>query len=383
MYKKLSLSLILMIILFPLGQLFAQEQSDNQFIRCIKIEDKDTSLGGCSDVYVEWKVGTLMGEPIISSRGIVSIPFGFSAPKQWVTYRGKEYSVPTEIVKKITVISTDVAIEASYYLYMDFDLGAMGDIYWGGTLVPALSADEKEKYFSFNVSGSPEWDDLFYNHNKLTDEKKYLSEEEAKKIFIGGFVEKGNPSTARVKFNLSPIRNWIENVNKTIVRNKVGDEDPFKKFEAMGTTDKIIKKINDDIEHFITDRCGTYYTQVAEKKEFTGFHLYRDIDYSRETKEERRHREKRDKEYRRKKAEEEKQSRKRVQAAMREAVNDIPRLQSIWKENRNGIKSECRSFIMKKYAFEVSTQKLEELLNNNFKSTENFEGIYYVPHDER
>ncbi len=36
---------------------------------------------------------------------------------------------------------------------MYFDLGSMGDIYWGYLF--SLSKQQREKHFSFNVPGSP------------------------------------------------------------------------------------------------------------------------------------------------------------------------------------------------------------------------------------
>ncbi len=381
-YKKL----MLVMMLFPIGLLFAQESSDSRLIRNVKIKDKDTQLHESSDVYVEWKIGVLMGEPVLNSKAIVSIPLNFRDSKQRVTYKGEEFEVPTEVVKKISVVSAKASIYVPYYIYMDFDLGAMGDIYWGEN-VSFLSKDKKERYFSFNVPGSPEWNNLFYKLNQLSDTREYLSEEESKKIFITGIDEDefGISSNADVKFNLNPIKMWIEskikNKNKSKKVSSTEKKDPFKKFEAMDISDELLARINNDIKSFIIERCGLYYTKVKKEVVLTGLHLYLDEDYSNESAKERKKREKREKEYKIKKAEEERRRAERVSRSIIEAQKNLPMLQMQWKNKRKSIKSNCRSYIMKKYAFEVSTKKLEELLNNSFTSTEQFEGIYYVPYD--
>ena len=58
--------LVLLILIFPYRLALAQEYKGNTYIRCSEVKDVAVSLSGCVDVYVEWEVGILMGEPVYS-----------------------------------------------------------------------------------------------------------------------------------------------------------------------------------------------------------------------------------------------------------------------------------------------------------------------------
>jgi len=352
------------------------EYHGNHIITNIKIKNEDIdifSINNSGSIYVDWRVGTLMGEPVVSSKGVVILP---EKAKYHTTYKNKSYEVPGKIIEKISVVSVKIKAHVSHSVFMDFDLGAMGDIYFGTPLlIPKLSKEDKNKYLSFNVSGSPAWEKIFY-HKDLGLTSGYLPKEQAKTIFTEGIEIIPLGSVAEVTFNLIPVINWIENKgkanqkkNKTIGRAK--KEDPFTKFNKMDSSDagRELETIDKDIRAYILEKCGKYYTTVREGK--SGFHLT--AEYI-ETKEEAEKRRQRAKAYQKKR-------KARVRKAKQEVFNELPGLQRKWKEKRAAIKTACRAYIMKKYGLTQSVEALEELLNHNFTSTDKFKAVYYIPYD--
>ncbi|MCS5422162.1 MULTISPECIES: hypothetical protein [Psychrilyobacter] len=365
MYKKL----ILLIMILGCGLLYGQEYKGHDTIKSIVIEDGDTKVHETASLYIEWSASTLMGEPVLNARGIVGITFNSPGTTSSVVYKEKLYKVPKEIIKKILVVSASAAAILDYERYMYFDLGSMGDIYWGHLF--NLSKEQRGKYFSFNVPGSPQWDKTVYKTSPYGGIKKhyYLSESDAKQIFIAGLNEDSS-CIGRIEFNLNPIKSWIQNKDKK--KSLFTKEDPFKKFDKMNSEDpkEDLKKIDGEIIKFISDRCGDYYTMVEVK----GRGLTLTAEYIGETGAQRKKREQRSKEYERKREE-------RVRRVKKAAINDLPRLQSRWEEKRKNIKGECTNYIIKKYGLEISVEKLQELLEKNFTDLGRFEAIYYISYD--
>lgn len=362
------------MMILSCGLLYGQEYKGHDTIKSIVIEDEDTKLHETASLYIGWSASTLMGEPVLNARGIVGVTFNSPGATSSVVYKEKLYKVPKEIIKKISVVSASTASILGYERYMYFDLGSMGDIYWGHLF--SLSKEQREKYFSFNVPGSPQWDKTVYKTSPYRDIKKhyYLSESDAKQMFIDGLNEDSS-CIGRVEFNLNPIKSWIQNKDKKKKDKKTSlldKEDPFKKFDKMNSGDskEDLKKIDVDIIKFISDRCGNYYTMVQVK----GRGLTLTAEYIGETNAERKKRERRSKEYERKRKE-------RVRRAEKAAINDLPRLQSRWEGKRKNIKGECRNYIMKKYGLEISVEKLQELLDENFTDLGRFETTYYISYD--
>jgi hypothetical protein len=370
MYKKL----MLVFIIFICGHLFAEEYSGSNNIKVIETQKEEIDINWSTFVHVKWQANTLLGEPVFNNEGFVVIDYSNYYP---VTYKGKTYDVPYEVIDETDVISVNVKWAVKPSIYLDMDLGATGDIYYGTPhSLSRLSKEEKQRYFSFNVPGSPEWGSSFYTKGS-SNRKKYFKADESKKIFIEGLSMVEWDSVAEVEFDLSPVKNWIENsiknkegktANKKAekeelgkINNKIGGktvnkhlstqkkEDPFKKFDNMNSfaSDENLEKIDGEIGSFIIKRCGMYYTDVRQ-----GLTLSRG-NVSEEKKKEAARKRRRDK------------------------LNMLPGLQKKWKEKRESIKDECRTYIIKKYSFEVSTEKLEELLTDNFTSTEKFSGIYH------
>ncbi len=392
------------------GSLYAMTYHGSQIITNVKMENEDIhirSIDRLGSVYMDWRLTTMIGEPVISSKGVVILP---EQSSYHATFKGKAYTVPGEVIKEITAVSVTIKAHISQNELMDIDLGAMGDIYFGtGLLIPKLSQEDKKKYFSFNVSGSPEWEKLFHTTDMGLGRTGYLTKEQAKTRFMEGVEIIPLWSFAQVQFNLNPVRNWIEKRIKANTKNSKKNtmgkedpinekksqgysgeitgnenntanktmghfkkEDPFKKFEKMELpgSSRELEPIDRDIRAFIHNRCGKYYTRVEEGKQ--GFHLT--AEYIGETREEAKKREKEAKAYHKKRKE-------RVRRAKQKAINELPRLQREWKEKRAAIKAECRDFIMKKYSLIWSVEALDELLNQNFTPIENFKAVYYIPYD--
>lgn len=369
MIKKGVMAWLTLLIAFSMSA--AQEYGGRQTITSIKAMDEEIAVSSINTggaVYMVWNLKTLMGEPVVSSKGLVIIP---DQSVYQVTYKDEIYKVPGEIVKKIKPVSVTVKAQMSPTLFVNFDLGAMGDTYFGSAvLVPYLSTEDKEKYFSFNVSGSPRWDALFHDHLGLSS--PYLSEEEAKALFMKGIEIIPLGSYVEAEFDLNPIKNWIE--NRAVIHEKTAKikENPFKKFEKMEieTSVEELEKIDADIRAFIIDRCGGYYTSVRVSG--SGFHLT--AEYIGETSEERKQRKKREKVSARKREE-------RLRKAKIEVRNELSTLQRNWKEKRVEIWSECRAYFMKKYGLQYPMEALDTLLEKNFTSLKPFEAVYTIPYN--
>jgi len=333
---------------------FAKEYSGNNNIKVIEIQKEDIDINWSTFVHVKWQANTLLGEPVFNSEGFVVIDY---SNYYSVTYKGKTYNVPYEIIDEVDIISINVKWAVKPSIYLDIDLGAAGDLYYGTPYsLNLLSEEEKKRYFSFNVPGSPEWDNSFYTKGNSSP-KKYFKTDESKKIFTEGISMIEWNSSAQVAFDLSPVKNWIEDKIKGSEGKKAGNkkishqkkEDPFKKFDNMNSSapDENLEKIDEHIRSFIIERCGRYYTDVRQGLTLSSGKI----------------------------SEEKKNEIARNKR--REQLNKLPRLQSKWKEKRESIKEECRRYIIKKYSLEVSTEKLVELLDENFTSTEKFESVYY------
>ncbi|MCZ4339893.1 hypothetical protein [Shewanella colwelliana] len=366
---RLIVSIWVALLLFsPVSS--AQEYGGRETITTIKTPDHEITISSLNlggGVYVIWNLKSLIGEPVVIGKGIVSIPDQLSYR---VTYKNKVYTVPADVFKKIKPISVNVKAKISPTLFMDIDLGVMSDVYFGSyVLLPNLP--QKDKYLSSNIQGSPEWNDLFYtDHLGLSSD--YLGELDAKALFAGGIEVITLGSYAEATFDLNPIKNWIEHQDKNNASAAVvstnSKMDPFKKFGKMDAepTAKELEKIDEDIKEFILNRCGKYYTSVAE---FKGLVLT--AEYYGETNAERKKRKKRQAAYARKHEE-------KVRRAKQEAKQELPEMQRKWKEKRAAIRDEGRMYVIKKYGLNYPMDSLDKLLEKNFTSLKGFTDVYYV-----
>ncbi|WDP91962.1 MAG: hypothetical protein HUN04_20480 [Desulfobacter sp.] len=316
-------------------------------------------------VYMVWSVSLLMGEPVVDGRGMVVIP---DQKTYEARYKDKTFQIPSRIIKKITVMDAEIKAHLGANLFMDINLGAMADVYFGGIhSAKGLPPADKEKYLSYNVPGSPQWDQWLYRDNQGFSQQ-FLPEKQAKQRMQQGIQMIPLGTSARVDFNFNPIIQWIENQKAP----KAKKADPFKKFAKMEApaAEADLKKADADIRAFIINACGQYYIRVEEGRR--GFHLT--AEHLGETREERIKREKKEKAYREKR-------RERVRQAKQTMENELPRLQREFKEKRAAIRPDCRAYIMKKYGLSLPVAKLEQLLNLNFTATDRFKAVYYIPFD--
>ncbi len=368
--KGLLYSMVIGIMLCFASVSSAAKYGGDCIITSIKTGEEKIYLNAVHNlgsVYGVWRVGTLMGEPVVNGQGIFVIP---DQKTYHARYKNKTYQVPVEIIKKISVVDVDVKMHLGENLFMDVNLGAMADIYFGSALsAKGLPEDEKDRYMSHNVPGSPEWDDFLYRDNQGFS-VQYLSEVQAKSRIKKGIRMVLLGSSARVKFNFNPVINWIE--KRADKKQVVKKENPFNKFEKMNepvaTGD--LRKVDADIQAFVIGSCGKYYTRVEEGTR--GFHLT--AEYLGETREERKKREKKSKAYTR-------ERKARVKSAKQKMRNALPGLQRKFREKRALIQADCRAYIMKKYALTLPVEELEKLLIKNFTSTDNYNAVYYIPFD--
>ena len=79
-----------------------------------------------------------------------------------------------------------------------------------------ISKEQREKYYSFSVSGSlPNGTRLFIKlfHIGILKKTTIIFEGDAKQMFVDGLNE-GFSCIGRMEFNLNPIKNWIQNKDK-------------------------------------------------------------------------------------------------------------------------------------------------------------------------
>lgn len=369
MVKKI----ISILYIFSVIMVSAEEYSGSFISRRTMLElengqmDKNEKyFNNMAAVYLKWRASTLLGEPIVNSMGVVVIP---QKSEYLVEYENKEYMVPFEEVKKISVLSGNVTISFTGEVggpYIDFDMGAGINIYFeksDGEFYN-LSESSREKYMSFNVEGSPAWNKLFYKYN--ISEKEYLKIDEAKNFFKRGLKSEGVLLTQNnIRFNLQPVYSWIKkrekkNGKKEEQLNSLESEFGVLSGEIAEEDKEVIKKIESDITKQIKEKCGYYYTSVRVEEGLKLSRLNDDESMEEREEAERKEESKRDEIYRR-------------------LMKNLPENQEEWRRKREEIRGECRNYIFKKYFSEVSTETIEKLLNEKFSSTKEFEAVmvYY------
>lgn len=356
----------------------AKEYSGRDLITGIKTPEHEMSVSAISsgDVYLVWSLKHLLGEPLISGRGVVILP---DRSHYSVTYHNQRYKVPAEVFKKIKPITVKVKANISPTLFVDFDLGAMNDIYFGSSTLFANQSNIEQR-LSFNIPGSPAWNDLFYTNN-LGLSSGYLTTDQAKVLFDKGLAIVPLSSYSEAVFDLNPIKHWIKRQSdvgnpitpvytsdKRVFDQSEGDADPFKKFEQEDQPASVamLEEIDADIKRFIIQRCGPFYTSVSVSREFS-----LTAEYIGESKAEMRARE-------RKQAAAAKKREQEIRSAKKEAMRELPEMQSRWKERREAIRAETRAYVIKTYGLEQSMERLNKLLDENFTSVEGFGRTYYI-----
>ncbi len=208
----------------------------------VKISDLDVS------VYVELKLELLLGEPVRSARGVLAINSDGNSDLL-VKYKNQNFMVPRSEVEKISVTSCLVKAGAHSEWFngdvgVDYDLGALSKVHWGNAEeVKNWTKAQKENAFSFNVSGSPAWDRLFYKKGLGYLGTVYLNKADAKECFSLGLKFSSSKSKAVIDFNLNAVKEWCD---KQISKNNA--EGAAKEKEMAAELDDLFSKAGNDSE---------------------------------------------------------------------------------------------------------------------------------------
>ena len=161
---------------------------------------------------VQWKQWVLLGEPVFNSK----IFWGFIGYKKFLfkDMNGKKVNlypseIPEEVLREIFIVELDIegridakalrsiGLDRFKNVYFEIDTGVLGK--------PAVGNNQGTE--NYNTPGSPDWKKLFYQYSG--DEKKYLSEKQAKIIVKHGFeaVEVLSQVT-RLDVSIHSVKAW-------------------------------------------------------------------------------------------------------------------------------------------------------------------------------
>ncbi|MCP4324792.1 MAG: hypothetical protein GY787_23680 [Alteromonadales bacterium] len=400
MIKSLYSFAVLLCLFLFCRPLLAIENGGSFAVSLTKISDGGVTINSLAKIHVIWKTGTLMGEPLVNSSGAIIIPRRNSYK---VKYQGKSYLVPFAVVDKISAVSVSVEASVGDSTYLQLDLGAMGETYFGdyNSFVILQKIDD---YLSFNVAGSPDWAQLYYQKRNIGTTDAYLSKEAAVALFKTDHKVSAMFSTANIEFNLNEVRNWIENSRKINKKNKnsnakskslakklasenlnkteksssslkssVADKfnkknDPFDKFNKFNEEEKYagLEKIDKEIHNYIVNEIGPYYNRV--EKSGTGLTLT--AKYLGETNSQDQQRKQKEARYIRKKKIADTKAKKN-------ALVELSKRQTRWKKQLVAIKGACRNYIVQKHADHASIEDINKLIEKNFNETDRFNHTYY------
>lgn len=178
---------------------FAQS-NENKYQGSLSVYHGETRLGddiGMSfgsietRVYINWAMWSLMGEPVYNVNAAVEL----RTHSLVVIKDDMSYIIPEEILFKIRPIdikvlgvmeSKTINVAGGKLGYtVKWDAGAPGKlytptVYQSSEAFEKLSKDEQKQYYSFNVAGSPNWDETFM------DSKGFISKDKAIEFFKSG-----------------------------------------------------------------------------------------------------------------------------------------------------------------------------------------------------
>ena len=192
----------------------------------------DFTLSGSIEFFVNWKYWTLMGEPVAHHEAaweigpdirVIGAPF-----LQHFTLPPGGLVVPENIVETIGIYRLYFAsgfhtdfhypMTQANYFEISFDPGVMSKAFVKESRldgISKLSHEEQKKYFSFNVPGSPEWNDFlsntsYYDPDSSSVIRSSISKETAKRIFRNEGFNLGNTlRILQVDYNLWGVREWL------------------------------------------------------------------------------------------------------------------------------------------------------------------------------
>ena len=199
------------------------------------LKDGDIEFSLNARPFFRYKVFTLMGEPVEVSEMAWCLPdasaFCTWRPKYWRPF-GKPSiveQIPAAVLRKIKMYNVTVTgflltsragswiaptSGAGKELFMAFDPGALSAPFMGEeSRFLGLGDAEKEKTYSFNVPGSPDWGKTFRvwdgrSGSVLVGPARYEGSERARSIMMSGFwLEDVRVEAA--SFDFSAVKDWI------------------------------------------------------------------------------------------------------------------------------------------------------------------------------
>lgn len=295
--------LLLTILLLTI--LLKAQSQENRYEGSLSVYHGETRLGddiGMSfgyietQVYFNWAMWSLMGEPVYNVNAAVEL----STHSLVVVKDGISYSIPEEILFKIRPIDIKVlgVIESKTInvaggnlgYTVKWDAGAPGKLFtpaaWQSSdTFEKLTKEEQKQYYSFNVAGSPNWDELFMSY------KDYISKEQAIEFFKSGLDIDKNGTRVEIKWDLTPIKKYINQQERMALESERAEVDKQK--QKLDQKDQAKKEkeeedfwntpANTDTEEDVAEREAYY--QVKDQLERKYDEIYseqNDIDREKE-----------------------------------------------------------------------------------------------------
>jgi uncharacterized protein (UPF0248 family) len=201
--KKLLITSLFFIYL--ISCVYSQDnRGEKHLTKWQEVNDGELSLGNHHvGLNVNWKIWTLMGDPVYNVKAATSLNGNFST-----SYNGKIYHIPQNIAKKIRAYDINLDLEfkdKSIYpstYKVQWDAGAPAN----KSIIGVITKNEKTSYYSYNTPASTAWDKLFKH---TSSSSKYISKETAKDFLKKG-IKLTNKSNFSIKWDLSAVRAWLE-----------------------------------------------------------------------------------------------------------------------------------------------------------------------------
>jgi len=198
------------------------------------------------EITVKYKIETLMGEPVVKATAKYEIGQfvdidGRSYTKDKLTKKQLSKLKIYDLVVKVPFDTTYIG-EGTHHLYIDIDMGVMGNI----------------GKWSFNTPSSPDWDKwIYYDYGK----EQYLDKKEAIKAYKSlkrlGYGDNAYTSLASAKKIKYSVRYAKLKKKKTKeLKNVWIDKDTNLMWQDEEVTDKEWKKYYDDKNY---KKSGNFY----------------------------------------------------------------------------------------------------------------------------
>jgi len=214
--KKLLLlcSLIIGILYTTTAQKYSGTISDYLPIKDNEIELQHQG----ANIYFFWKIYSLYGEPVVYGSNATTISTKMPSVNV-IDINGKYClsgtSIPSSILKKVRVKSVvlnglDKKTGGTPSYKIKIDAGIPSQIYSGTyNQLKSLSKETRNKYWSFNVAGSPSWSKLFKHWDG-----EYLTTPQAKQLFKSGIKLKNcgdgaYQSHLSIEWDLSAVKEYL------------------------------------------------------------------------------------------------------------------------------------------------------------------------------